>query len=84
MKYLLFSTLLTAALVLPTVSEASEISSPDKRILLRTHAESGQVSYTVEFNGEPIVAKSRLGVELAGGALDGPLRIHQTASDDLG
>lgn len=48
--------------------EAAGISSPDKRIVLHTHAENGQVAYSVDFDGKSVIAKSRLGVELSGGA----------------
>ncbi len=59
----------------------SEISSPDTRILLRTHAENGQVAYSVEFNGRPIISKSRLGVELSGGAFAGAVQVTGSQTD---
>jgi alpha-glucosidase len=74
-----------AVSLLPSIgTAASEISSPDKSILLRAHAENGQVAYSVEFNGKPIIAKSRLGVELAGGAFSGPVAVSgsKTGSHD--
>uniref|UniRef100_UPI003566D085 glycoside hydrolase family 97 N-terminal domain-containing protein n=1 Tax=Pontiella sp. TaxID=2837462 RepID=UPI003566D085 len=61
---------------LPSIgADAAEIRSPDKRIVLSTHAENGQVAYSVEFNGTPVIAKSRLGVELEGGAFSGPVEV---------
>ena len=76
MKSILSIALLVVALLLPSVvPAASEISSPDKRILLRTHAENGQIAYSVEFNGKPIIAQSRLGVELSGGAFSGAITV---------
>jgi len=85
MKSILPTILLITALLLPSVgTSASEISSPDGRILLQTHAENGQVSYSVDFNGKPIIAKSRLGVELNEGAFSGAVTVSgsKTRSHD--
>lgn len=54
---------------------ATELSSPDNRIVLHTHADNGQLAYSVEFNGKPIIAKSRLGVEMKGGAFSKALTV---------
>ena len=54
---------------------AAEISSPDKRIVLRTHEADGQVAYSVEFNGTAVIAQSRLGVELSEGAFSKALTV---------
>lgn len=76
MKNLLTIASIGLALILPSyASAASNLSSPDARIQVRTQADQGQVSYSVEFNGKPIIAKSRLGVELAGGAFSGQLTV---------
>lgn len=53
----------------------SEAISPNESIVLRTHAEDGKIFYAVDFNGKPVIAKSQLGVELAGGAFSGPLEV---------
>ena len=64
--------------LLPTICTAAEIHSPDNRILLRTHEENGQVAYSVEFDGKPIIGKSRLGVELKGGAFSKALTVSDS------
>ncbi|MGD9420301.1 MAG: glycoside hydrolase family 97 catalytic domain-containing protein [Verrucomicrobiota bacterium JB025] len=76
--------LLGLALLPSTGTAATEISSPDQRIQLHTHAGNGEVAYSVEFNGKPIIAKSRLGVVLKGGAFAGPLVVSgsETATHD--
>lgn len=77
-------TLLSLALWLPSILSATEsIRSPNERILLSTHAENGQVAYSVEFNGQPIIAESRLGVELAGGAFSGALEVTHTETSSF-
>ena len=70
--------------VASVAAAASDISSPDGRILLRTHAASGQVAYSVEFNGKPVIAKSRLGIELGGGHFSGAIMVSgsKTRSHD--
>jgi len=79
LKKILSIALLVFASVLPSVgTAASEIHSPDKRILLRTYAEKGQVAYSVEFNRKPIIAQSRLGVELSGGAFSRALTVSDS------
>ena len=79
MKRILFAALLTATLCLPSVgTAASDIHSPDKRILLRTHADKGQVAYSVAFNGKPVIAKSRLGIELSGDAFSGAVSVSDS------
>jgi glucan 1,4-alpha-glucosidase len=76
MKRILSVALLAAALHMsPAGATASEIHSPDKRILLRTHADNGQVAYSVSFNGKSVIAKSRLGVELSGGSFAGSVSV---------
>ncbi len=86
MKYLRpFASLLSLALLFPSLGGAeTSITSPDARIQLRTYVEGGQVAYSVEFNGEAIIAKSRLGIELAGGAFAGALEVtgSETTSFD--
>ncbi|MBK1825576.1 glycoside hydrolase family 97 protein [Haloferula rosea] len=85
MKEFQFITLLGLTTLLPSsVFAAPAIGSPDKRIQLQTHAADGKVTYSVEFNGKPVIAESRLGVELAGGAFSGPLEVTgtETASHD--
>ncbi|MGJ8639838.1 MAG: glycoside hydrolase family 97 catalytic domain-containing protein [Opitutaceae bacterium] len=80
-----FALLLSMALLFPSVGGAEiSITSPDARIQLRTHAEGGHVAYSVNFNGKPIIAKSRLGIELAGGAFAGALKVvsSETSSFD--
>lgn len=67
---------LLVVLLFPSVgSAASGISSPDKRVNLHTHAGNGQIAYSVEFNGKPVIAESRLGVELSGGAFSGAITV---------
>lgn len=82
MKHLRSISLLSLALLLPSLAmEATSISSPNKRIELHTHAEGGQIAYSVEFNGKPVIAKSRLGVDLAGGAFSGALEVTAASTD---
>ncbi|MDF7809085.1 glycoside hydrolase family 97 catalytic domain-containing protein [Pontiellaceae bacterium B12219] len=84
MKTILSTASLLIALLLPSIGEAvSEIKSPDNRIQLRTHAENGQVAYSVTFNGKPIIAKSRLGIELEGGAFAGALKVTGSKTDSV-
>ena len=73
MKLFIFTFLFCLA-VSPPLCPADEIYSPDRRILLHTHAESGEVAYSVEFDGQPIIGRSRLGVRLKGGAFADKLR----------
>ncbi|CAA6691636.1 MULTISPECIES: glycoside hydrolase family 97 protein [unclassified Lentimonas] len=75
MKHLRSLSLLGLAMLLPSLASAASISSPDQAIQLETHAANGQVTYSVEFNGKSIIAESRLGIELAGGAFSGALEI---------
>ncbi|MGJ8653781.1 MAG: glycoside hydrolase family 97 catalytic domain-containing protein [Opitutaceae bacterium] len=56
-------------------SAASSINSPDEDIQLRAHTEGGKVFYSVDFNGKPVIAKSRLGIELAEGVFAGALTV---------
>ncbi|MFC7338779.1 glycoside hydrolase family 97 catalytic domain-containing protein [Haloferula chungangensis] len=81
-----FTFSLCVASLVPCVSEAaSEIQSPDKRIVLQTQAEDGQVTYSVEFNGKAIIGKSRLGVELQSGAFAGGIEVsgsHLSSKDE--
>ena len=84
MKTILTTASLFIALLLPSIEAAvSEITSPDNGIQLRTHAENGQVAYSVQFNGKPIIAKSLLGVELKGGAFSGALKVVGSKSDSF-
>ncbi len=63
---------------------AAEISSPDKRIVLSTHEADGQIFYSVQFDGAPVIGRSRLGVELSQGEFSNPLSVSksQTRSHD--
>ncbi|MDB4316797.1 glycoside hydrolase family 97 protein [Akkermansiaceae bacterium] len=73
--------LISLAILLPSLGSAdSKISSPDKRIQLNTHAGNGQVAYSVEFNGKPLIAKSRLGVILNKDAFSDPLQVTQEST----
>lgn len=75
------TTLALLTLVLSAVPSAAEkITSPDQRIHLETHQKDGQVSYSINFNGKPVIAPSSLGVELAGGAFSGKLSVTQSAT----
>jgi alpha-glucosidase len=77
MKNLLTIASIGLAILLPSYGHAdsSHLSSPDARIQVSTLSDDGALSYSVQFNGKPIIAKSRLGVELAGGAFSGALKI---------
>lgn len=66
--------------ILPSLGMAGEISSPDKKIKLRTKEEKGRITYSVDFNGTPVIASSRLGVELTEGAFSGPLSLSGSKS----
>lgn len=65
-------------------TKAGTISSPDQSIVLRTHEADGQVTYSVDFNSTPVIAQSRLGVELSEGAFSKALTVSgsQTRSHD--
>ncbi len=78
------ATISLCLVLLPTICHAVEISSPDRRILLLTHFENGQIAYSVEFDGKPIIGKSRVGVELKGGAFSKALTVSgsKTRSHD--
>ncbi|WPJ97072.1 glycoside hydrolase family 97 catalytic domain-containing protein [Coraliomargarita algicola] len=79
MNYNRFIQILSAAFLCPLLAAtAASISSPDESIQLRTHSADGQVAYSVAFKGQPVIAKSRLGVELAGGAFSGSLELTDT------
>ena len=52
-------------------AEVYELSSPDEKLQIQVHAENEQVAYSVTFNGEPIIGKSRLGVVLNEDAFSG-------------
>lgn len=78
-------TIFLAILILPSiVSAASELRSPDKKLHLRTHAENGQISYSVDFNGKPVISKSRLGIIVSKNAFFGSLTVSssETRSHD--
>jgi len=76
MKTTLTIIAILASLMLPSLGRAKpQINSPNESIVLRTQAENGQIHYSVDFNGKPVISKSRLGVELTGGAFSGPLVI---------
>lgn len=49
-----------------TIAETTSISSPDKNITLTTKATDGQLHYSVTYNGQEIIADSRLGMILKG------------------
>jgi alpha-glucosidase len=63
---------------------APSVASPDERIQLHTYAADGEVGYSVDFNGQPIIGESCLGVELASGAFSGALELtgSETSSFD--
>ncbi|MEP4079451.1 glycoside hydrolase family 97 catalytic domain-containing protein [Haloferula sp.] len=78
-------TLLLTSLLLPSIGTAAqEISSPDERIVLTTRVNKGQLDYSVEFNGKPVISPSRLGVELSDGAFSKALTVvsSETRSHD--
>lgn len=66
---------MAASLASLTGHAASQISSPDERIVLKVDVAKGQPVYSVEFNGKPIIADSRLGVALRGGAFAGEVAL---------
>ena len=77
-KNLVFSLLLASG-----VMADSEIASPDGRIVLRAYTEDGPISYSVDFEGEPLIAKSGLGVELKqGGFMDAVVSNSQTRTSE--
>lgn len=85
MKYLRSFALLGFASLLSPIFAEESISSPDENIQLNTTSENGQVFYSVEFKGKRVIAKSRLGVELTGGAFSGDLEVtgsEETAFDE--
>ena len=67
-------------LSLPLLAAAVEVASPDGRIVVYIDTISeGVPAYSVEFNGEPVIGESRLGLRFAAHAnLDAGLRIADT------
>ncbi len=69
------------SLSLPLLAAATDVASPDGRIVFDIEANSdGVPAYSVRFNGEPVVGESRLGLRFASHAsLDAGLRIAGTS-----
>ncbi|MDP0492410.1 MAG: glycoside hydrolase family 97 catalytic domain-containing protein [Verrucomicrobiota bacterium JB023] len=55
--------------------DAAYLSSPDERIEIETREADGVLTYSVKFQGKPIIDDSRLGVALKGGAFSGGLAV---------
>jgi hypothetical protein len=73
-----YTSLICFFLFLACGLNAMELRSPDDRIVLRTEVTDGKVFYSVDFQGKPVIAKSRLGIELAGGAFGGSLELQDS------
>ena len=69
------------SLSLPLLAAATEVASPDGRIVFDIVANSdGVPAYSLGFNGEPVIVESRLGLRFASHAsLDAGLRVAGTS-----
>ena len=63
--------------ILPA-ADIPSLTSPDKKIELGVKADDGKLFYSVKFNEKTIIADSRVGVSLKGGAFDGKLVVEST------
>lgn len=73
-KLILFLTLL------PIFGMAAELSSPNQKIKLTTHSKNDKISYSVEFDGKPIISESRLGMKLNKDAFSGGVTITDSST----
>lgn len=76
----IFLSVLALVAVAVPVAKALEIKSPDGKVALRFDLKSldeakASPVYSVDFNGRPVLADSRLGLELRGGPLTGGFKI---------
>ncbi|MDQ8189788.1 glycoside hydrolase family 97 protein [Roseibacillus persicicus] len=68
-------------ILLPSLeAKPKVVNSPDERIQLQAHAENNGLFYSVTFNGQPIIGKSRLGVELNQDVFAGGVTVTQSAT----
>ena len=71
MKNLFFSIILTGVFCLPVFSGEVNISSPDGKFQMKVYDRSGNLWYTVNYGGKPIVLESQLGINGNGEWKDG-------------
>ena len=90
LKYGVNWTLATLSVMAAVVSSSAlELKSPDGKLVVRFDLKTvgelkGCPIYDVSFQGRPVLADSRVGLELRGGSLDGDLRItgEKTSASD--